>query len=117
MRLSEFLAARGSTATAFAAQVGVAHTTVLRWADGRLFPSRGSMQRIMAATRGVVTAQDFFAEREHAAAPRAPADRRAKAELPNLLALFGTGPFSRLDNFDEVVLREPAVHPADPLDW
>ena len=36
MTLTEYLSQKGNTAVGLAARLGVAHTTVLRWAQGRV---------------------------------------------------------------------------------
>lgn len=60
MKLSCFLRVSGETALAFSARVGVSHTTVSRWLNGRAYPQREAIRRIRAATDGMVTADDFL---------------------------------------------------------
>lgn len=59
MTLSEFLSERGLTDERFAQSVGVSRTTVLRWRNG-LIPERETMSRIVEATDGEVTPNDFY---------------------------------------------------------
>ena len=59
MTLSEFLSERGLTDERFAQSVGVSRTTVLRWRNG-LIPERETMTRIVEATDGEVTPNDFY---------------------------------------------------------
>lgn len=60
MRLSEFLAETHTKPTAFARQLGVAHTTVTRWASGEVAPSMEAMERIAEITEGRVMPNDFM---------------------------------------------------------
>lgn len=60
MRLSEYLTAAQTTPTAFARKLGVAHSTVLRWAAGDVAPSLDWMERIATATGGEVMPNDFM---------------------------------------------------------
>ena len=66
MTLSEFLSERGLTDERFAQSVGVTRTTVLRWRNG-LLPERDTMARIVEATDGAVTPNDFYGltDRDH----------------------------------------------------
>jgi len=61
MKLSDFLARSGTTLEAFGTAIGVSHSTVQRWATGQSRP-RGhkAMEAVAKATRGAVTAADFF---------------------------------------------------------
>jgi predicted transcriptional regulator len=61
MQLREYLASENLTASAFARQVGVTHSTVLRWIEG-MPPKRDAVIRITEATRGKVTALDLMQE-------------------------------------------------------
>lgn len=60
MRLAEFLTSQKMTPTAFARQLGVAHTTVLRWASGDVPPTMEWMERIARETEGAVMPNDFM---------------------------------------------------------
>ncbi|WP_439597966.1 transcriptional regulator [Falsiroseomonas sp.] len=59
MDLRTYLSLKGVTATSLAARLGVAHTTVLRWADGTLKPKAQHVADIVAATNGEVTAAEL----------------------------------------------------------
>ena len=61
MRLSEFLAETGTKPTVLAREIGVAHSTVLRWASGEVIPSMEAMRRVAEATDGRVMPNDFMA--------------------------------------------------------
>ena len=61
MTLDDYLKANGLSLQAFGARVGVAHTTIMRWASGQAAPrGRAMLQRVAEATGGAVTAADFF---------------------------------------------------------
>lgn len=60
MRLAEYLAAMRLRPSSFARQVGVSHTTVMRWASGEVAPSLDAMERIAAATAGRVMPNNFL---------------------------------------------------------
>jgi antitoxin CcdA len=61
MRLDEFLRQSGMTLEQFGRKVGVSHSTVQRWSVGKAAPrDRGTMQAVMRASGGAVTAADFF---------------------------------------------------------
>ena len=69
MTLDDWMAQNGVTCTDFGAELGVAHTTVVRWRR-RLIEPRGEMiERVVRATRGAVTPAEL--------APRAAAHWRA----------------------------------------
>lgn len=59
MQLGDYLAAERLTLTAFGRRIGVAHSTVHKWATGRLLPAWDKIMAIEAATGGAVTAEDF----------------------------------------------------------
>jgi DNA-binding transcriptional regulator YdaS (Cro superfamily) len=46
--------------TELARQLGVSHTTVIRWCDGTRIPRSEMMDRIRAETGGAVQPNDFF---------------------------------------------------------
>lgn len=60
MRLSQYLAEQKQTPTAFARQLGVAHTTVMRWASGDVSPTMEWMEQIAQETGGAVMPNDFM---------------------------------------------------------
>ena len=59
MKLSEYINEETSVAD-FAALIGVTRQTVYIWLGGKAYPTRRSMKRIVEATDGAVTANDFF---------------------------------------------------------
>lgn len=61
MKLSAYLSQSGSTQADFAKAVGASQFAVGKWTRGERIPRPGALARIMAATGGKVTANDFFA--------------------------------------------------------
>ena len=61
MRLAEYLKEHHRTAAEFAAAIGVHRATVGRWIDGsgRYHPDWDLIPKIVEATGGAVTANDF----------------------------------------------------------
>ena len=59
MTLGEYLDRTGTARAAFARQIDVRHITVTRYLAGRV-PEPEVMKRIIAATDGCVSANDFF---------------------------------------------------------
>jgi transcriptional regulator with XRE-family HTH domain len=59
MRLREYLTQNSISRAEFARQIGVKHITVTRYLDGRV-PEPSVMEKIIEATAGKVTANDFF---------------------------------------------------------
>ena len=59
MTLGEYLQRTGTSRAAFARQIKVKHISVTRYLSGRI-PEPKVMERIIAATDGRVTANDFF---------------------------------------------------------
>jgi hypothetical protein len=60
MRLQDYLSETGVTRAEFARQIGVKHISVTRYLfDGRV-PEPSVMEKIIEATDGKVTANDFF---------------------------------------------------------
>ena len=59
MKLSDYLAQPGRTATGLAAEAGVAVSTITRAARGDMMPSRELMRAINRLTDGQVTPNDF----------------------------------------------------------
>lgn len=59
MDLRTYLSLEGVTATSLAARLGVAHTTVLRWANGTLKPKAKHVAEVVEATDGEVTAAEL----------------------------------------------------------
>ncbi len=60
MKLAAFLATAGTTHAEFAARIGVSQASVSRYAAGLRIPEPYPMARIVAETRGAVTANDFY---------------------------------------------------------
>ena len=60
MKLKDYLAKVNMRPTAFAREIGVAPTTVTRWIRGHRHPEMRAVQKIIKATRGRVTANDFL---------------------------------------------------------
>jgi hypothetical protein len=60
MKLSDYMEKRGLSATAMAAELDVAVSTVTRAAKGEIIPSRPLMASIYKATGGKVSAADFY---------------------------------------------------------
>ena len=63
MRLADYLKAHSLTEAQFAELIGVNRSTVGRWADAErpIMPQREHLTRIVDATNGAVTANDFMA--------------------------------------------------------
>lgn len=61
MKLSEYLFAKEKKPTAFARDIGVEPSTVLRWISGDRKPDLEMMGRIISATSGDVGVADFVA--------------------------------------------------------
>lgn len=59
--LSGYLANNHKTTTQFASEIGVTHSAVVKWMQGKCIPRPPIMARITAATGGLVTAADFYA--------------------------------------------------------
>lgn len=59
MRLQDYLAETEITRAEFARQIGVRHISVTRYLDGRV-PEPSVMEKIIEATAGKVTANDFY---------------------------------------------------------
>jgi predicted transcriptional regulator len=60
MRLAEYLSETGLTRAEFALQIGVKQFSVTRYLNGRV-PEPSVMCKIIEATDGKVSANDFFA--------------------------------------------------------
>ena len=59
MRLEEYLAETGLTRAEFARQIGVRQFSITRYLEGRV-PEPSVMCKIIEATEGKVSANDFF---------------------------------------------------------
>lgn len=64
MRLTEYLAANSLKPSAFAAKVGVPASTILRILNRERDPGLELLTKIMAATNGAVTPNDFIPEKQ-----------------------------------------------------
>lgn len=60
MKLADYIAQPGKTATALAAECGVAVSTITRAAEPGGSPSLALIRKIAVATGGKVTANDFM---------------------------------------------------------
>ena len=60
MRLSAYLEKHKISAAAFGREIGVTRSTVIRWTTGVRSPNSAAMQAIINATKGQVSADDFF---------------------------------------------------------
>lgn len=59
MTLAEYLDATGRKVTDVAKETGVSATSVYRWMSGARTPSPEQMRAVHAATKGLVTPNDF----------------------------------------------------------
>jgi len=62
MDLNEWMSRENINKSEAARRFGVSHTTVLRWASGRLLPAWNSLIVIKKVTGGDVTPDDFMPE-------------------------------------------------------
>ena len=60
MTLAQYLLKTGTTQAAFAAQAGLAASTVSRYLAGEIVPTLGQMRRIAEATGGAVKPNDWL---------------------------------------------------------
>lgn len=60
MKLADYIAERQTTATRFAGELGVPVSTITRLLRGERSPGIALVARITTATKGAVSAQDFF---------------------------------------------------------
>lgn len=60
MKLATYRDEKKLTATELGRRLGVAHTTILRWEAGEMFPSAEMLLRIEKETAGKVTPNDLF---------------------------------------------------------
>jgi len=69
MQLADYLRQAGITLEQFGRKVGVSHSTVQRWAVGKASPrDRSTMEAVVHASGGAVTAMDFFPTSQRLAA-------------------------------------------------
>ncbi len=60
MHIRAYLQKTRKTCTAFAKEIGVTHSAVVKYAGGKIIPRPPIMARIQKATDGAVMANDFF---------------------------------------------------------
>lgn len=60
MKLKEFLEKENKTMAEMARDLNFSHTAVRLWVEGRRCPRTEQMQKIVAYTKGEVTANDFY---------------------------------------------------------
>jgi transcriptional regulator with XRE-family HTH domain len=60
MNLRDYLRSNGMTALSFARQIETSHVAVGRWLNQQRIPNAVMMRRIIAATNGQVTPNDFY---------------------------------------------------------
>lgn len=60
MKLREYLSAKTLTANEFGRRIGVSQAAVTRYASGARIPEPKTMRRIVEATGGAVTPNDFY---------------------------------------------------------
>lgn len=59
MRLSDWMEKHDYSPSLFAARIGVTYESVRRYCTGERIPRSAPMQKIVALTKGKVTARDF----------------------------------------------------------
>ncbi len=62
MTLQEFLTEKSLKPSTFAKAAGIAPSTIIRILNGERKPSLATMQKIMAASEGMVTPNDYLVE-------------------------------------------------------
>jgi transcriptional regulator with XRE-family HTH domain len=62
MTLDQFLTKKRISTTEFADKIGMHQTSIWRIRNGKQRPDWDAVERIMAATKGAVTANDFVAK-------------------------------------------------------
>ncbi len=67
MKLETYLSERGIKPSVFAADIGVAASTITRVLKGERSPGFDLVMKIQRATKGKVKAADWYAEKEKAA--------------------------------------------------
>lgn len=63
MNLADYINSKGMKRSAFAASIGVSPTIITQWCAGDAWPSAEMAMRIIEATDGAVTPNDFLASR------------------------------------------------------
>lgn len=60
MQLADYLKSNGIKRNVFAASIGVSPQTVTGWCDGSFWISKDKAKRVLEATAGAVTPNDFL---------------------------------------------------------
>jgi transcriptional regulator with XRE-family HTH domain len=60
MDLRDYLQSNGMTALAFSRRIDTSHVAVGRWLNKQRIPNAVMMRRIIQATNGAVTPNDFY---------------------------------------------------------
>lgn len=68
MHLTEYLKTHNIKRSHFAARIGVTPSMITEYCEGRMWPGREKMRAIAEQTDNKVTANDFVADRDGAAA-------------------------------------------------
>lgn len=62
MKLKQYLHEKGLTDREFGEAVGASERAVIKWKRGERVPRPDAMSRIIEATSGLVTANDFYSD-------------------------------------------------------
>lgn len=76
MKLADWLEQQSLSASEFAREINDSPTNVWRYANGKRIPNKTTMAKIVARTKGAVTANDFY---DTEAAPPVRGGRRRAA--------------------------------------
>lgn len=60
MKLKKYLEKENKTVADMSRDLNIVHSVILRWANGERTPSSENMAKIVAYTKGEVTANDFY---------------------------------------------------------
>jgi 3,4-dihydroxy 2-butanone 4-phosphate synthase/GTP cyclohydrolase II len=60
MQLADYLNQHGIKRTEFAREIGVSPQTITGWCDGTFWPGKENAKRVVEATAGAVTPNDFM---------------------------------------------------------
>lgn len=60
MKLKKYLEKENKTVADMSRDLNIVHSVILRWANGERMPSAENMAKIVAYTKGEVTANDFY---------------------------------------------------------
>jgi antitoxin CcdA len=108
MKLQSYLASHDYPAVEFGRRLGVSKATVSRYASGARIPSPAVMRRIVAETKGAVTANDFYDLPPVATTrqPRTVISVEISEELVEEAERFGTDLVAVAERALEVALRD-----------